>query len=77
MKLGKNRWKTKSCILRLEDNAIAETTSSDEANGFNEVSTAGSMTRFLPIDRYLYTINFNELVLFFIGDNYRPVALQD
>ena len=58
--------------LRLEDNAIAETTSSDEANGFNEVSTAGSMTRFLPIDRYLYTINFNELVLFFIGDNYQP-----
>lgn len=58
--------------LRLEDTAIAETTSSDQANGFNEVSTAGSMTRFLPIDRYLYTINFNELVLFSIGDNYQP-----
>lgn len=58
--------------LRLEDTAIAETTSSDQANGFSEVSTAGSMTRFLPIDRYLYTINFNELVLFFIGDNYQP-----
>lgn len=58
--------------LRLEDTAIAETTSSDQANGFNELSTAGSMTRFLPIDRYLYTINFNELVLFFIGDNYQP-----
>ena len=58
--------------LRLEDTAIAETTSSDQANGFSEVSTAGSMTRFLPIDRYLYTINFNELVLFSIGDNYQP-----
>ena len=58
--------------LRLEDTAITETTSSDQANGFNEVSTAGSMTRFLPIDRYLYTINFNELVLFSIGDNYQP-----
>lgn len=58
--------------LRLEDTAIAETTSSDQVNGFNEVSTAGSMTRFLPIDRYLYTINFNELVLFSIGDNYQP-----
>ena len=58
--------------LRLEDTAIAETTSSDPANGFSEVSTAGSMTRFLPIDRYLYTINFNELVLFSIGDNYQP-----
>ena len=30
------------------------------------------MTRFLPIGRYLYTINFNELVLFSIGDNYQP-----
>ena len=58
--------------LRLEDTAIAETASSDQVNGFNEVSTAGSMTRFLPIDRYLYTINFNELVLFSIGDNYQP-----
>ncbi len=58
--------------LRLEDATIAETASSDQANGFNEVSTAGSMTRFLPIDRYLYTINFNELVLFSIGDNYQP-----
>ena len=30
------------------------------------------MTRFLPIDRYLYTINFNELILFSIGEDYRP-----
>ena len=58
--------------LRLEDATIAETASSDQANEFNEVSTAGSMTRFLPIGRYLYTINFNELVLFSIGDNYQP-----
>lgn len=39
---------------------------------FNEVSTAGSMTRFLPVDRYLYTINFNELILFNIEENYQP-----
>ena len=39
---------------------------------FNEISTAGSMTRFLPVDRYLYTINFNELILFNIEDNYQP-----
>jgi hypothetical protein len=58
--------------FRLEDTALAETTSTDQASGFNEVSTAGSMTRFLPIDRYLYTINLNELVLFSIGDNYQP-----
>ena len=58
--------------LRLEDSAIAETTSTDQAGSFDQVSNAGSMTRFLPIDRYLYTINFNELVLFSIGDNYQP-----
>lgn len=58
--------------LRLEDTAVAETTSKDQASGFNKVSTAGSMTRFLTIDRYLYTINFNELVLFSIGENYQP-----
>lgn len=39
---------------------------------FNEISTAGSMTRFLPVDRYLYTINFNELILFNIENNYQP-----
>ena len=58
--------------LRLEDSALAEATTTVQADGFNEVSTAGSMTRFLPIGRYLYTINFNELVLFSIGDNYQP-----
>ncbi|MEN8813176.1 MAG: hypothetical protein ABF277_07715 [Candidatus Arcticimaribacter sp.] len=58
--------------LRLEDSAFAEATTTVQADGFNEVSTAGSMTRFLPIGRYLYTINFNELVLFSIGDNYQP-----
>ena len=47
--------------------AIAETDQS-----FGKISTAGSMTRFLPIDRYLYTINFNELVLFSIEEDYRP-----
>ncbi len=58
--------------LRLEDSALAEATTTVQADGFNQVSTAGSMTRFLPIGRYLYTINFNELVLFSIGDNYQP-----
>ena len=48
--------------------------SSEDGNidGIQQTSTAGSMTRFLPIDDYLYTINFNELVLFQIGSDYRP-----
>ena len=58
--------------LSLEDTRAVETVSTNQAEGFSEVSTAGSMTRFLPIDRYLYTINFNELVLFSIGENYQP-----
>ena len=44
--------------LTLESADIATTSTAQEA-AFGEVSTAGSMTRFLPIDRYLYTINFN------------------
>jgi len=35
-------------------------------------STAGSMARFLPIDGYLYTINFSDLVLFQLAQNYKP-----
>lgn len=58
--------------LRLDDTAVLETSNTNQASEFNQVSTAGSMTRFLPIDRYLYTINFNELVLFSIGENYQP-----
>jgi len=58
--------------LSLEDTRAVQTVSTNQAEGFSAVSTAGSMTRFLPIDRYLYTINFNELVLFSIGDNYQP-----
>ena len=48
--------------------------SSEDGNIDNsqQTSTAGSMTRFLPINGYLYTINFNELVLFQIGSDYRP-----
>ena len=48
--------------------------SSEDKNidGVQQTSTAGSMTRFLPIHGYLYTINFNELVLFQIGSDYRP-----
>lgn len=38
----------------------------------SNTSTAGSMTRFLPIDGYLYTINFNELVLFQLASDYKP-----
>lgn len=55
----------------LEDAEIATATAA-ENNNFENVSTAGSMTRFLPIENYLYTINFNELVLFSIGEDYRP-----
>ncbi len=58
--------------LRLEDDVALLQNSLDTAGEFNSVSTAGSMTRFLPIDRYLYTINFNELVLFSIDENYQP-----
>ena len=48
--------------------------SSEDGNVDNgqQTSTAGSMTRFLPINGYLYTINFNELVLFQIGSDYKP-----
>jgi len=48
------------------------TATAETDQSFGEVSTAGSMIRFLPIDQYLYTINFNELVLFSIGEDYRP-----
>jgi len=57
--------------LALESTDAVNTTAAGDQS-FGEVSTAGSMTRFLPIDRYLYTINSNELVLFSIGDDYRP-----
>ncbi len=57
---------------RSEDSPVLEAISNDQADNFDLVSTAGSMTRFLPVGRYLYTINFNELVLFSIGDNYQP-----
>ena len=48
--------------------------SSEDGNIDNpqQISTAGSMTRFLPINGYLYTINLNELVLFQIGSDYKP-----
>lgn len=55
----------------LESTADVQTTSTD-TNQYGEVSTAGSMTRFLPVGNYLYTINFSELVLFSIEDNYQP-----
>ena len=57
------------------DGAIPDVAlSSEDGNidGVQQTSTAGSMTRFLPIDGYLYTINFNELALFKIGSDYRP-----
>ena len=41
--------------------------------GSAKVSTAGSMTRFLPIDRFLYTISFNELVLFEVTSSHQPL----
>ena len=57
------------------DGAIPDVAlSSEDVNieGVQQTSTTGSMTRFLPIDDYLYTINFNELVLFQIGSDFRP-----
>jgi hypothetical protein len=54
----------------LED--VALSSENGNIDGVQQTSTAGSMTRFLPIDGYLYTINFNELVLFQIGTDYRP-----
>ena len=56
----------------LEMAVDAPTAASDASAEGMQTSTAGSMTRFLPVDRYLYTINFNELVLFSIGENYAP-----
>jgi hypothetical protein len=52
---------------------VALTSEDGNIDGAQQTSTAGSMTRFLPIDGYLYTINFNELVLFQIGNDYRPI----
>ena len=48
------------------ESADVSTTATTEGANFGEVSTAGSMNRFLPIDRYLYTINFNELCCFLL-----------
>ena len=36
------------------------------------ISTAGSMTRFLPVENYLYTLSFNEMILFELDSEYRP-----
>ena len=38
-----------------------------------EVSQAGSMARFLPIDNLLYTLNNWELILFEINENHQPL----
>lgn len=51
--------------------------SSDIATGLataqpSNVSSAGSMTRFLPVDNFLYTLSFNELILFELDANNRP-----
>jgi len=46
---------------------------STEDGGSGQVSTAGSMTRFLPIDQFLYTISFNELVLFELTSSHQPL----
>jgi hypothetical protein len=57
------------------DGAIPDVVLSSEDGNIDvgqQTSSAGSMTRFLPINGYLYTINFNELVLFQIGSDYKP-----
>lgn len=56
----------------LEDTSIGRNFNSEDGGGVRQTSTAGSMTRFLPVDNYLYTINTNELVLFQIDSNYQP-----
>lgn len=55
----------------LFDVATAEE-ASNEAPVHEPTSTAGSMTRFLPIDNFLYTINFNELILFQLDAENKP-----
>ena len=55
----------------LMDGGVPTAAANEDDMGTN-ISTAGSMTRFLPIDGYLYTINFNELVLFQLASNYKP-----
>ena len=45
---------------------------SEDGGVVPQISTAGSMTRFLPIDKYLYTINANELTLFQIDSDNQP-----
>ena len=58
---------------RYYDEVATPLASTEDGNiGPQQTSTAGSMTRFLPIGSYLYTINFSELVLFQIGSDYRP-----
>jgi len=59
----------------LEETAFlqAETTdTSVSTNAGANVSTAGSMARFLPVGNMLYVINFNELILLQIDASYKP-----
>ena len=57
-----------------EDFAVMDSQEmSVEDGGSRQVSTAGSMTRFLPIDQFLYTISFNELVLFELTSSHQPL----
>lgn len=61
-------------FVSYDDDALATPLSAleDSSSQPKQTSTAGSMTRFLPVGNYLYTINFNELVLFSISENYQP-----
>lgn len=57
----------------MESSSDAQTAAAGgSASDAMQTSSAGSMTRFLPVDRFLYTINFNELILFSIEENYQP-----
>ncbi|MDC0872241.1 hypothetical protein OAP80_02430 [Flavobacteriaceae bacterium] len=51
---------------------VEEETSQNDING-NRQSQAGSMTRFLPVDNLLYTLNEWELILFEITENHKPL----
>jgi len=52
--------------------ATSEAAQTLEGEAQNLVSNAGSMTRFLPVDNFLYAINQNDLLLFEISQTEKP-----
>ena len=64
-------------FMILEDLQTQSLNATDDTPGFeaqeNRQSQAGSLTRFLPIDNLLYTLNEWELILFEIAENHKPL----